>query len=77
MREITDKGIKMTVANQEKYIGVREKLVLLFDKLQDRFRESKAFATDTLEKLIRVRSTLIGFLHIPFISLYLTEGEEV
>ena len=39
----------MTVANQEKYIGVRGKLVLLFDKLQDRFRESKAFATDTLK----------------------------
>jgi len=66
----------MTVANQ-KYIGVGGKLVLLFDKLLDRFRESKAFATDTLEKLIRVRSALIGFLHIPFISLYLTtEGEE-
>jgi len=67
----------MTVANQEKYQGVRGKLVLLFDKLQDRFRSCRAFATDTLEKLIRVRSFLIGFLHIPFISLYLTtEGEE-
>jgi len=67
----------MTVANQEKYQGVRGKIVLLFDKLLDRFRESKAFATDTLEKLIRVRSVSLSFLHIPFISLYLTtEGEE-
>ena len=41
-----------------------------------RHKHRRWLLEDTLEKLIRVRSTLIGFLHIPFISLYLT-GEEV
>ena len=64
----------MTVANQEKYQGIRGKIVLLFDKLLDRFRESKAFVTDTLEKLIRVRSTsLCSYTYPSSLFIY---GEE-